>query len=159
MSEVKVSMVVLFDGSNYPLWKSHVLLKFMIKGLLDLITIDPAKSLTKFDLIKDVEARILILDHVHPSMDHLVHDESTAYSMWTKLEQIFSKVMISSVMEVYAEFAQAKLGPDENINDLTERITAAYRKLKELDYTLEDFQILSLLHALPSSFEATITSI
>ncbi|KAJ1676274.1 hypothetical protein EV182_008522, partial [Spiromyces aspiralis] len=131
----------------------------MIKGLLDLITIDPAKSSAKFDLIKDAEARILILDHVHPSMDHLVRDESTAYSMWTKLEQMFSKVTISSAMEVYAEFAQAKLGPDENINDLAERITAAYRKLKELDYTLEDFQILSLLHALPSSFEATITSI
>ncbi|KAJ1672764.1 hypothetical protein EV182_006550, partial [Spiromyces aspiralis] len=91
MSEVKVSTIVLFDRSNYPSWKSHVLLKFMIKGLLDLITINPAKSSAKFDLIKDMEARILILDHVHPLMDHLVHDKLTAYLMWTKLEQMFSK--------------------------------------------------------------------
>ena len=62
-------------------------------------------------------------------------------------------------MDVYADFSQAKLEPNEDISDLVNHISASYQKLKELKYTLEDFQVLALLHALPAPFEATVTMI
>ena len=54
-----------------------------------------------------------------------------------KLDAQFNKVSMSSAMDVYGDFSQAKLEPNEDVSDLANRISASYRKLKELKYTLE----------------------
>ncbi|KAJ1677391.1 hypothetical protein EV182_006276 [Spiromyces aspiralis] len=62
-------------------------------------------------------------------------------------------------MDVYAEFANAKLAPGESVSDLAAQIRDAHRKLKELSYDLDDFKVLSLLRALPKEYEAVVTMI
>jgi hypothetical protein len=154
MSETKTTQLVLFDGTNYKSWRSRMILKLSIKGLYDVVMTEDTK-----DFQKDMEARIMLLDNVKSSKDHLIRDELSAYDMWKKLDAMFNKVSMSSAMDVYSDFAQAKLGPDESIENLGERIESNYRKLKELDYTLEDFKVLALLQAVPASYEAAVTTV
>ena len=93
MSETKLAQVILFDGTNYASWRPRMILKFIVKDLMDAVMMEDYKDLTK-----DAEARILILEHIQMSHDHLVYDKLSAYDMWIKLDAQFNKVSMSSVV-------------------------------------------------------------
>ena len=131
-----------------------MLLKLKTKGLSNAVEKEDYK-----DFAKDLQAQELILDHIDTSLDAIICNETTAYNMWNKLDKHFNHVTIASAMEVYTKFANVKLETDESIDDLAIYINTNYQRLVDMKYTIEDLKVLALLHALPSAYEATITTI
>ncbi|KAJ1676221.1 hypothetical protein EV182_008622, partial [Spiromyces aspiralis] len=121
--------------------------------------LDAVNTLKNIDEDANIDMHIFILNHIHPTVDHLIYDEPTAHYMWNILEMCYNKVTIASAMDMYAEFTNAKLTPDESVSDLAAQICDAHRKLKELSYDLNDFKVLSLLCALPKEYEAVVMTI
>jgi transposase InsO family protein len=154
MSETNIRKVLILDGKNYLSWKTRMLLKLKTKGLSDAVEKDDYKEFSK-----DLQAQELILDHIDTNLDNIICNETTAYSMWSKLDKHFNRITMASAMEVYAKFAAVKLEPSELIENLAIRINTNYQRLIEMKYTIEDLKILALLHALPPTYEATITTI
>ena len=48
-----------------------MILKLTVKGLYDVVMADDTND-TKYDVAKDAEARIMILEHIKITNDHLV---------------------------------------------------------------------------------------
>ncbi|KAJ1676376.1 hypothetical protein EV182_008314 [Spiromyces aspiralis] len=121
--------------------------------------LDAVNTLKDVDEDADIDVHIFILNYVHPTVDHLICDKPTAHYMWNVLEMHYNKVMMASAMDMYAEFANAKLTPGESVSDFAAQICDVHRKLKELSYDLDNFKVLSLLRALLKEYEAIVMTI
>jgi len=154
MSDSTIKQLIVLDGSNYSSWKTRMMMKIRNKRLLRCIE---DKSFIDIDL--DGRCMELLLDNIHPDLDHLISDLSTSYQIWNKLSSHFDKQTMTTAMNLYSSLASVIKSDTENIRDLAHRININYNKLKELKYTIDDLKILTLLHSLPPKYDAIITSI
>jgi hypothetical protein len=92
---------------------------------MDAIT-DPNYLPSKLNKKTDIKARSLILESIDPSLDNLVTAETTAYDMWSKLDQQFNSTTMTTAMELFTEFVSMKLNEDEPISDYYNRVTDNY---------------------------------
>ena len=158
MTESSIKQIFILNGTNYNSWKSRMLLKFELHDLMDAIA-HPDTLTDKLDKKNDIKARSFILESIDPSLDNLITAETSAYNMWSKLEQQFNSTTMTTAMEVFTEFVNMKLGENETISDYYNRIVDIYRKLSQFDYTMEQYQLIIFLRGLPPVYEPTISTI
>jgi hypothetical protein len=160
MSDTQVKPLIILDGTNYPSWKTRIMMKLRNKRLLSCIeNIEGDNKSNIIDLDKDSLALEMLLDSIHPSLDHLIEDLSTSKEVWDKLKSHFDKNTLTSVMSLFSSVSNVVKTNDESIRDLSHRIKSSYRKMNELKLTLEDFPILTLLNSLPHQYESIISTI
>ncbi|KAJ1674099.1 hypothetical protein EV182_003969, partial [Spiromyces aspiralis] len=58
MSDVKLTTLILFDGSNYQSWRPRIILKLKARKLFTITCMED-----KYDEDKDIEAQSLLLEH------------------------------------------------------------------------------------------------
>lgn len=163
MTESQTRPLIILDGSNYPSWKTRITMKLHNKKLISCIqddeTTDSKTNIQAVDPNKDSLALELLLDSIHPSLDHLIEDLFTAKQVWDKLKQHYDKDTVTSAMTLFSSVSNVTKSNTETIMDLSHRIKSSYRKINELKLTLDDFQILTLLNSLPSQYESIISTI
>jgi hypothetical protein len=154
MTNSSTKQIFILNSTNYPNWKSCMLLKLEINDLLDAIS-GPKYADRKTDL----KAHSIILESIDPSLDNIVNSEKSAYNMWVKLDQQFNSVTMTSAMELFTEFITMKLRDNESIADYYNRSVDNYRQLSQLNYTMDDYQLIVFLCGLPAIYEPTVSTI
>lgn len=133
---------VLFNGSNYAVWKKYIKGQLILKNLWKLVKGEERKpkdpKARKMWLRKDIAATTGLMQSCTGSvLDHFL-THSTAHECWIGLENQFEKGVQDKGQYVFQEFIQFKFKPNESIDEAVKRFNILVEQLTNLGRMLDE---------------------
>jgi Reverse transcriptase (RNA-dependent DNA polymerase)/gag-polypeptide of LTR copia-type/Integrase core domain/GAG-pre-integrase domain/Zinc knuckle len=159
-----ISKVVVFNGTNYPIWKRYIQGTFAPKKLWKIVIGKEVKPDSKTDpdgakrwKKKNMAAMTAMIQSCHSSVHEHFLTHHTAYDCWTALQNLYEKGYSSKVSFIFKEFISFRMKGTECIDDAVKRFNVLIEQLNSLGkYPPEDEKIFVFLNGLPSRFDVSV---
>lgn len=139
---MNVEAIPVFDGTNFQSWKFRMKLYLEMKEVSSATEAEPGEDAAKKKT--DIKALSYIANGLANSQLNLVMDQTSAYGMWKKLNDVYSRKNKS--LQILAEqvLAALKYEPSkESRSEFVSKFDAAVTKVRSVGKTLDEDSILS----------------
>lgn len=164
-SDVKSSIVVALNGSNYATWKVQCRMTLMKDGLWNIVNGDEkappasdAVKLASFTARVDRALAIIVLS-IEPSLLYLIGDPVDPIAVWGKLAEQFQKKSWANKLELRRKLYSLRLKSGGSVNAHIKAMTDIFESLSIIgDPMSEEDRVVHILASSPESFNMLVTA-
>lgn len=156
----ETATVEKYDGSNFELWKMHMMYVFQSRDLYGIVAGTETKANCTTDEQqarwerRDKHAIVAILAAIIAKYRHEVINCSTSHAMWTQLAVYYEQHSEECIVVLQEKFYSARLTEGESIATFVSTVQHTAKQLNDLNLVITERQILSKIKcSLPSSFQ------
>ena len=161
--EVNTNRMISLDGENYLMWKAKMEDLLYCKDLAAPIENHGTKPM-KIDeedwKVLDRKVVGFIRQWVEPSVFHHVSTETSAFSLWRKLEELYDQKTAAKKAYLFRKLGKLQYKEGTSIAQHLNEMKSLVNQLSAMKLVLDDeLQALLLLNSLPDSWETLVVSL
>ena len=158
MTELEVSKVPVFDGSNWTLWKRRVTIYMKAKKIEYVVGPLTGPKPEKFDE-DDNKVLQLLFNSMSDQVSQKVLSCSTASEVWSRLHQVFENRSPAMVGKMYEKYYSYKKSDSDDMAAHIAKVEALAISLESVGEKVSEVSIMSrLLYSLSASYASLMVA-